>query len=115
MTNAEPETAGLTARQAELKRILQLAWEQRGKDGEIEFDYGDVPDEEGVSEGDDNGCYVRAWVWVDFADTDLDKETPCGLCDHPRGEHDDERCTDCMLAERPDQAHEFTEDAADDV
>lgn len=34
----------------------------------------DVADENGISEGDDNGCYVRAWVWVDFSGTDLDKE-----------------------------------------
>ena len=22
----------------------------------------------------DNGCYVQAWLWVDFADTQYDKE-----------------------------------------
>ena len=27
-----------------------------------------------ISEGDDNGAWVRAWVWVDFGGTDLDKE-----------------------------------------
>lgn len=27
-----------------------------------------------VSEGEDNGAWVRAWVWVSFADTPLDKE-----------------------------------------
>lgn len=27
-----------------------------------------------VSEGDDNGAYVRAWVWVSFAGTSLDKD-----------------------------------------
>jgi len=27
-----------------------------------------------VSEGDDNGAYVRAWVWVSFEGTSLDKE-----------------------------------------
>jgi hypothetical protein len=38
-------------------------------DGSLEVDLDAV-----VSEGDDNGAYVQAWVWVDFADTDLDKE-----------------------------------------
>lgn len=28
-----------------------------------------------VSEGEDNGCYVQAWAWVNFEDTPLDKET----------------------------------------
>lgn len=27
-----------------------------------------------ISEGDDNGCYVQAWVWCDFEGTELDKE-----------------------------------------
>lgn len=27
-----------------------------------------------ISEGDDNGAYVQAWVWVPFAGTELDKE-----------------------------------------
>lgn len=34
----------------------------------------EVDDQDGISEGDDNGCYVRAWVWVDFSGTELDKE-----------------------------------------
>lgn len=29
-----------------------------------------------VSEGDDNGAYVAAWVWVSFYQTDLDKARP---------------------------------------
>ena len=27
-----------------------------------------------ISEGEDNGAYVQAWVWVSFAGTELDKE-----------------------------------------
>lgn len=39
-------------------------------DGELEIDDpGSI-----ASEGDDNGSYVLAWVWVDFAGTPLDKE-----------------------------------------
>ncbi|SRR6266576_5933955 len=49
-------------------RILALANEQHAEDGKIEFDQGAE-----ISEGNDNGAYVGAWVWVDFADTDLDK------------------------------------------
>lgn len=26
-----------------------------------------------ISEGDDNGAYVQAWLWVDFSCTELDK------------------------------------------
>ena len=32
-----------------------------------------------VSEGDDNGAYVSAWVWVSFAGTRLDKEADTAL------------------------------------
>ena len=43
----------------------------------------DEPEQEGaveiddnalLSEGNDNGCYVQAWVWVNFAGTRFDKE-----------------------------------------
>ena len=54
--------------------IIDLAIEQGlFTDGEVEL--GNEGDTAMVSEGDDNGAYVRAWVWVDFAGTDLDKET----------------------------------------
>ncbi len=43
------------------------------KDGEIENDFAIT------SEGDDNGAYVLAWLWVDFEGTDYDK----GLDDDP--------------------------------
>lgn len=35
---------------------------------------GEVDDDAKVSEGDDNGAYVQAWVWVSFAGTALDKD-----------------------------------------
>jgi len=38
-------------------------------DGETE-----IQDDAILSEGEDNGAYLQAWVWVDFAGTDLDKE-----------------------------------------
>jgi hypothetical protein len=29
-----------------------------------------------LSESDGNGCYVSAWVWCSFEDTEFDKEVP---------------------------------------
>lgn len=49
--------------------IRQMAKDEWNKDGEIEIDDGAV-----VSEGDDNGAYVAAWVWVGFGGTELDKD-----------------------------------------
>lgn len=72
--------------------ILQLAIDQYHKDGEIELTDNDSADD--ISEGDDNGAYVRAWVWVDFEGTDLDKTTDdcdCGqaTCLHAALEGDE--------------------------
>jgi hypothetical protein len=39
----------------------------------------EVDDNAIVSEGDDNGAYVSAWVWVSFAGTRLDKEADTAL------------------------------------
>jgi hypothetical protein len=55
--------------------IYELAREQWHEEGSCEID---EDGEEGISEGDDNGAYVRAWVWVSFADTPLDKR--CDEC-----------------------------------
>jgi hypothetical protein len=52
-------------------RIRELAVEEYHDDGTIEID----PNAK-VSEGNENGAYVQAWVWVDFAGTDLDREKP---------------------------------------
>lgn len=53
--------------------ILSLAkvYEGDGDGGDIDFD-----DDEKIkiSEGDDNGAYVSAWVWVPFNGSPLDKE-----------------------------------------
>lgn len=46
-----------------------LARDQWEKEGEIEID-----DYAIVSNGSDNGAYVMAWVWVDYADTEYDKD-----------------------------------------
>ena len=49
--------------------IIELAREQRQQEGFVEID-----DEAKLSEGNDNGCYVAAWVWVDFAGTKFNKQ-----------------------------------------
>ena len=49
--------------------IIQLAREWHEDEGEVEID-----DNAQLSEGNDNGCYVQAWVWASFAGTPFDKE-----------------------------------------
>lgn len=51
------------------KRIVELARLQHHVEGEVEVDSCAR-----LSEGDDNGCYVQAWVWVDYSGTEFDKE-----------------------------------------
>jgi hypothetical protein len=49
--------------------IIELAREQREIEGAVEID-----DNALLSEGNANGCYLAAWVWVDFARTNFDKD-----------------------------------------
>jgi len=49
--------------------IIALARDEYHREGECEIDDNAV-----VSEGDDNGAYVSAWVWVSFIDTEFDKD-----------------------------------------
>lgn len=53
------------------RTILELARATLAREGELEFDNDAV-----ASEGDDNGAYLQAWVWVDFDGTSLDKNPP---------------------------------------
>lgn len=47
-----------------------VAWAQEhDKEGELEVDDSSI-----LSEGDDNGTYVLAWQWLDFAGSPWDKE-----------------------------------------
>ena len=48
--------------------IIELARQDPRLDDELEID-----DDPKVSEGDDNGAWVQAWLWVDFSGTPLDK------------------------------------------
>ncbi len=50
------------------QKILELGRATLAREGELEFD-----DDAIASEGDDNGAYLQAWVWVDFGSTNLDK------------------------------------------
>jgi hypothetical protein len=46
------------------REIINLARVQCAYDDELEFD-----DDAIASEGDGNGCFLEAWVWVDFCDS----------------------------------------------
>lgn len=50
------------------KKILVLARASLYRDETCEIDE-NAP----ISKGDDNGCYVQAWVWFDFTGTQFDK------------------------------------------
>jgi len=50
-------------------KIVELAEDQHGKQGLLELD-----GQANISESENNGAWVSAWVWVDFSDTELDKE-----------------------------------------
>ena len=69
------------------QHILDIAREF-ARDGELEIDDQNAV----VSEGEDNGAYVLAWMWVDFADTDLDK-----CC----AEHLEINCARCAVSTLP--------------
>jgi hypothetical protein len=52
------------------RRIADLARQRVTHEGELEID-----DRTVISEADDNGSYVMAWVWLDFGGVrGLDKE-----------------------------------------
>ena len=64
--------------------IIDLARERHGEEGAVEID-----NNAQLSEGDDNGCYVQAWVWVEFAGTKFDKENRTDA---------DQSCDECGAA-----------------
>ena len=49
--------------------ILELARQDNRIGDELKID-----DNAKVSLGSDNGCFVQAWLWVDFFGTQFDKE-----------------------------------------
>ena len=52
------------------KDIIKMAKDQYQSEGYVEVDSNAK-----LSEGDDNGTYVQAWVWVCFAGTKYDKNS----------------------------------------
>jgi hypothetical protein len=54
--------------------IIELAREEHCSNYYSDNEYPTIDDDAKVSEGDDNGAYVQAWVWVSFEGTPLDKE-----------------------------------------
>jgi hypothetical protein len=71
MTAPHTDSNGEAPSQEELRRlsIVQMARKAHAVDGVCE-----ISDDAEVSDGDDNGAYVQAWVWVDFQGTEHDKE-----------------------------------------
>lgn len=55
--------------------ILTMARKQYENDGEVEIDECAKISEGKHEKGESGGAYVAAWVWVDFAETPLDKAT----------------------------------------
>ena len=53
--------------------IRSMAESKYGSEGYIEVDDNAVISEPKFEKGESGGAYVQAWVWVDFADTLLDK------------------------------------------
>ena len=63
--------------------ILDLAREQQVRlDEQLELVFDEFCD---ISEGNDNGCFVQGWIWVNFEKTSLDKKVKkpkrCPSCD----------------------------------
>lgn len=58
-----------------LEAIIELARAKHQSEGSVEIDDNAELNETGMlDQGGDNGCYVQAWVWVDFTGTPFDKE-----------------------------------------
>lgn len=53
---------------ARRQEIINLARLQSAYDDEVAFD-----DDGIASEGSENGCFLQAWVWVDFGNSALSK------------------------------------------
>lgn len=70
------------------KFIRDLAQRTYSSEGCVEID-----EDAEISYGDDDGAYVKAWVWVGFCDTPLSKD--CSECGEAR-----EECT-CEEEEAP--------------
>lgn len=70
MTEQNQDAQSLAQQRA--ARIVELAYQTCQVDGQTEINLDHDP-VQSLSEGEDNGCYVRAWVWVSFEGTEFDK------------------------------------------
>lgn len=65
----------LSEEEAYRRAIIALARkDHRVREGELEID-----DDAVISLGFDNGAYVQAWIWVDFANTTFDKTNEAAI------------------------------------
>ena len=65
-----------TKKAERITAIRNMARTRYSCEGETEIDRNAK-----VSEGDDNGAYVQAWVWVDFTNTKLCRDKAHELCE----------------------------------
>jgi hypothetical protein len=84
MTYTANETPENQERWAAYRKAAKAQWEE---EGEIEIDDGAL-----VSEGDESGAYVAAWVWVNKLDAGICAECGKTLSD---GEGYDGLCGSC--------------------
>lgn len=69
MTNSSTVSKDLTQEETDRREIVEMARnEYEGYDGDVQVDDNAV-----ISNGEDNGAYVQAWVWVGFGGTRFDK------------------------------------------
>lgn len=71
MDQAPPATSPAPSPEEEKRRhaIIDLARAEHQEDGKLEID-----EDAKLSEGDDNGAWVQAWVWVDFSGSEFDQD-----------------------------------------
>lgn len=66
---------GLTV--AHANKVRELAREQHQEDGQCEIDDNAVLSLDSLEDADRNeGCYVQAWVWVEFTKQELPADGP---------------------------------------
>lgn len=96
-TPAKPQPKKMS-RKERTETIIEMAKEQHEDEGTLEIDDGAK-----LSEGDDNGTYVAAWVWVSFAGTKLCKGEGSANGGKTDGDHSD--CeSGCPVADAEDAA-----------
>ena len=95
------------------ERIIEIAdsmpWVH---EGQVEID-----SDAKLSESSDNGCYVSAWVWCQFENTDFDKQCDmcCEVMDSEKylTEHEDhgKLCEDCLKVAQEEDEEEVDDES----